>query len=62
MMSDTDSSEQEKEERGAASRSDLQKKARKLQASINSESKRQTVKSIKSELNILKEVTPQRQK
>ena len=60
-MSDADSSEGEKGTRGAASRSELQRKARKIQASIQSDSKKQTVKSLKSDLNILKKVTPQRQ-
>ena len=60
-MSDT--SEEEKKERGAASRSDLQKRARKLQqASSPSANYKQTVKAVKSDLHTLKEVTRQRQR
>ena len=62
----SDSSEEEKQKgkraRGAASRSDLQKRARKLQASCYEDNYRHTVKSVKSDLHALKEVSNQRPK
>ena len=58
----SDSSEEEKKERGAASRSDLQRRARKLQASSPIRSYKQTVDSVKSDLLTLKDATPQRQR
>ena len=62
----SDSSEEEKQKgkraRGADSRSDLQKRARKLQASCHEDNYRQTVKDVKSDLHALKEGTQQRPK
>ena len=58
----SDSSEEEKGERGAASRSDLQRRARKLQDSCHEDNYRQTVKAVKGDLHSLKEVTKQRPK
>ena len=62
----SDSSEEEKQKgkraRGAASRSDLQKRARKLQASCHEDGYRQTVKAVKSDLHALKEVSNERPK
>ena len=58
----SDSSEEGKGERGAASRSDLQRRARKLQDSCHEDNYRQTVKAVKRDLHSLKEITHQRPK
>ena len=58
----SDSSEEEKGERGAASRSNLQKRASMLQASCQEDNYRQTVKAVKRDLHSLKEITHQRPK